>query len=102
MRLPTLHDTLRHIIRSIAWRDEEGQRAALLSVDAHEREFGTSDTDAHQAELEKRARAAARIANPSLPETDAERAARLEAELTRLQAQVLAQGPRPTAEAPTA
>jgi hypothetical protein len=96
MSLPSFHDTVRAMIRGWNWRDEQAQRDALLSVDAHEREFGTSDTDAHQAELDKQARASARQANPNLPETDAEKAARLEAENTRLQAQIAAQsGARP-------
>src|SRR5690242_4078171 len=91
MSLPTLHDTLRHIIRSMAFRSEDDQRRALLSVDAHERQFGTADTDAYQVELDKQNAAAARAANPDAPETADERANRLEAELARTQALLRAQ-----------
>lgn len=103
MTLPTLHDTLRHIIRSIAWRDQENQQRALLSVDAHERQFGTADTDAYAEELRKQAEAAL----PPTPEALAlqaaqsaeERARAAEAEVTRLQALVAAQS-RPSVEPP--
>lgn len=95
MSLPTFHDTIRHIVRSMAFRDESEKRNALLAVDAHERTFGTSDTDAHVAELEAQAKAAARAANPDAPETAEEKAARLEAENTRLQALVAAAQTRP-------
>jgi|SRR5215471_1031327 len=95
MSLPSLHDTLRHLIRGSRFADEDQQRAALLSVDAHEHEFGTSDTEAYQAELDERAVAARREAHPDAPETDAERAARLEAENVQLRAQMgTAGGPR--------
>ena len=103
MNLPTLHDTLRHLIRSVAWRDQENQQRALLSVDAHERQFGTADTDAYAEELRKQAEAAL----PPTPEalaiqaaqTAEERARAAEAEVTRLQALIAVQS-RPTATPP--
>jgi hypothetical protein len=91
MSLPSLHDTLRHLVRGAAFADEQGKRDALLSVDAHEREFGTTDTERYQAELDEQAAATRREQNPNTPETDAEKARRLEAENTRLQAQLQAQ-----------
>lgn len=85
----TLHDVIRFLVRSNAFPDEEQKRAALLAVDAHEKGF--PDVETYQVELDKQAALAARAANPDAPETDAEKAARLEAENVRLQALVRAQ-----------
>lgn len=103
MTLPTFHDAIRHIIRSIPWRDQEQQQRALLAVDAHERQFGTADTDAYADELAKQAAAAL----PPTPEALAlqqaqsaeERARVAEAEVIRLQALVRVQT-QPTATPP--
>lgn len=85
----TLHDVLRFLVRGYHFPDEEGKLQALLTVDAHEK--GYPDLESYQVELAKQAAAAARAANPDAPETDAEKAARLEAENVRLQALVQAQ-----------
>ena len=85
----TLHDVVRFLVRGSYFPDEEQQRRALLAVDAHEKGF--PDAETYEVELAKQAAVAARAANPGAPETDAEKAARLEAENVRLQALVAAQ-----------
>ena len=85
----TLHDVIRFLVRGSFFPSEEQQRAALLAVDAHEKGF--PDAETYQVELDKQAAVAARAANPDAPETDAEKANRLERENVRLQALVAAQ-----------
>lgn len=85
----TLHDVVRFLVRGSYFSDEESQRRALLAVDAHEK--GYPDAETYEVELAKQTAANVRAANPDAPETDAEKAARLEGENVRLQALLGAQ-----------
>lgn len=92
---PEFHDTLRTLVRGFHWPNEQMQQNALLSIDAHA--AGADSTDAYVKDLREREAQARRQANPDAPETDKERADRLEAELTRLRATQAAQTPHPVA-----
>lgn len=84
----TYFDVLRHLCRTTGiFRDGEQQREALLAVDAHEQ--GYNSAEEWQAELDRRAQAAEPAPAPAA-ETDAQRAARLEAELERIKAEAQA------------
>lgn len=93
----TIGDVLRWLIRGGIPNTEYNQRRALLTIDAWEK--GYPDAESYEAELAKQAEVAAPV-EPAGPETDAERAARLEADNARLQAQVTAG--RPSARPPVA
>lgn len=101
----TLHDVIRYLIRGGMPNTEENQRLALLAVDAHEK--GYPDAETYQAELDKQAAALAATQGPPAGETDAQKAARLEARVAQLEALQAAQAApapsRPAApEAPSA
>jgi hypothetical protein len=97
MSLPSFHETLKHVVRSSAFRDDSEKQAALMAIDAHERGYeGPDATDQYAAELAKQA-AANRVSTGQ--ETDAEKIARLEADNVRLQALQAAQT-RPTVQPP--
>ena len=96
----TIYDVLRNLVRG-GWPNTETiQRIALLAIDAFEQGF--SDSAAWQAELDRRAENMAPVEPASASETGDERAARLEAENTRLRAALEAQGGRKTAGPATA
>jgi len=90
----TLHDLLRHIIRSFHWPDEESQRDALLIVEGNEAGYETLGE--YRAELKARADAARQEQTAPGEETPAQAIARLQAENLRLRQQAIAAAPAPT------
>lgn len=96
----TLHDVVRWLVRGGMPNTEENQRLALLAIDAHEKGF--PDAETYQAELDKQRAAALAQAGPQPGESDADKAARLEARNAQLEALLAAQTASATArpEAP--
>lgn len=92
----THFDVIRHIVRGSRFADESELRRALTAIDAWEADF--PDLESYQAELDKRAAIARR--ESGAPETDADKAARLEAENEQLRATLNASAGRAAGSAP--
>lgn len=93
--MTTLYDAIRFGVRG--GPNHEGSiRQLLLAIDAHEKGYGTAED--YQAELDAQAAALAASGGPAPGETDAERAARLEARIAQLEALQNAKAAAPAVE----